>query len=125
MEINCYCDASYDPKTKNAVCGYIINSKQINLHRIKNTNNTRAEIIGLIKLLEKINNTINFDDKINIYTDCQSVLKRIKSKEKLIKNNYCNKKGIKLNNADLLEKLFLLLQPNIILNHIDGHIPKK
>jgi histone acetyltransferase (RNA polymerase elongator complex component) len=38
--------------------------------------------------------------------------------------NFCNKKGIKLNNASVYEKLFSLLTPNIEICHIQGHIPK-
>lgn len=117
--VNCYCDASYDPETKTAICGWKIGDDDIKFLCVKNTNNTRAEIIGLIRLIT------NLDDQLEyiIYTDCESILNRIASKEKLIKCSFKNKRGIPLSNGDLYRQLFDLLNPNIKLVHIEGHLP--
>jgi len=128
----CFCDASFNPKTKIAIIGYQIGDNPIDTTLLHDTNNTRAEITGLIMLLTKIvNNTIDNDNQNNkeyiIYTDCQSILNRIESKDKLIKKNFMNRKNEKLNNADLYKELFDLLEgrDNISLKHNPGHMPKK
>jgi len=116
----CYVDASYDPIMKFAIIGYQIGHNPIKFNKINNTNNTRAEIIGLITLIENLEPNMPH----TIYTDCQSILNRIRDKEKLIKNNFLTKRGIELNNADLYRYLFGLLNDNLALVHIRGHIPK-
>ena len=65
MSIECYTDASYNPKNKIAIIGYKIGSDQIRLHRINDTNNTRAEIIGLLILLDHL----DLDKSYVVYTD--------------------------------------------------------
>ncbi|AYV84931.1 MAG: hypothetical protein Satyrvirus1_17 [Satyrvirus sp.] len=118
--IKCYCDASYDPKSHVAIIGYIVGNNSICTEKIVNTNNTRAEIIGLINLI----GTLEDNDYV-IYTDCQNIIKRLKSKDKLVENGFKNKKGIPLSNADLYKKLFDTIKPNIKLEHIKGHLPTK
>ena len=129
--IKCFCDASYSPQTKIAIVGWQIGNSDITTIKIENTNNTRAEIIGIIKLMTEIHDIHNTDNankpkkEYTIYTDCQSILNRIESKDKLIKKNFMNRKNVRLANADLYEQLFDLLQNNIILEHIVGHMPNK
>lgn len=113
----CYTDASFDPKTKTAIIGWKFNGGESHINMLKNTTNTRAEIIGLIKLLT----AIDADKKYIIYTDCLSILNRIESKNKLIEKNFMTKNGKELGNADLYKKLFVLLTSNITLIHINGH----
>ena len=117
--IKCYTDASFDPKSNTAIIGWKINKQNLRINVLKNTTNIRAEIVSLINLLENL----ELDKNYIIYTDCQSVLNRIESKELLIKKNFMTNKGKELGNADLYRKLFDLLTPNIKLIHIDGHLP--
>lgn len=122
--IKCYCDASFSPETKNAICGWKIgedNAMQTML--LINTNNTRAEIIGLIHLIHLVNKLPNNSTYI-IYTDCLSVIDRIKKRGKLQNKNFCNRKGQSLANADIYQELFSILKENIKIIHIDGHLPK-
>ena len=73
--MKCYCDASFDPCTKNAVCGWQIGNNPIQLMNISKTTNTKAEIIGLITLINNLDPTSGYI----IYTDCESIINRIKS----------------------------------------------
>ena len=116
--INCYCDSSFDPSTHIAVVGWKIGDV-IEFVLATKTTNTRAEITGLIETIIYLEPDLPY----TIYTDCQSVLNRIKNKDKLIEKNFMNKKGIKLSNADLYQELFALLQPNIKFEYIKGHLP--
>ena len=117
--IKCYTDASFDPVTNTAVIGWKVNKQDLRMNVLKNTTNIRAEIIGLINLLSELDPNKNYI----IYTDCQSVLNRIASKELLIRKNFMANSGKELNNADLYKKLFQMLTPNVKLIHIDGHLP--
>lgn len=117
--IKCYTDASFDPISRTAICGWRIGSNEIRTFDISETNNTRAEIIGIINLVENLEKDVSYI----IYTDCMGVIDRLNSKEDLISSNFCNKNGHRLNNADLYEKLFEILTPNISFEHIDGHLP--
>lgn len=122
--IKCYTDASYDPTSHVAVIGWRIQNGLIHTTVLHNTNNTRAEIIGLIDLLDALTDkTLSYV----VYTDCQSILNRLAVKDKLIEMNFCNNKGEPLHNSDLYKKLFNLLSenPNIKLTHIKGHLPTK
>jgi ribonuclease HI len=119
--IKCYCDASYDPISKTAVTGWKIGSDPICIKKIKNTNNTRAEIIGIISLIENLDPFKNYI----IYTDCQGILERLASKENLIRKNFKNNKGIELANCDIYQQLFDAVTDNIIIKHINGHMPTK
>ena len=121
--IKCYTDASYSNTKNVAVIGSKIGSEPIDILILNNTNNTRAEIIGVINLMEKLK--IKFNTKYVIYTDCQGVLNIIAKKSKLINANFTNKKNETLRNTDLYKKLYELLRPDIEICHIKGHIPKQ
>lgn len=117
--IKCYTDASFDPVTRIAVCGWKINNSKTHTFILRQTNNTRAEIISLIDLIENLNANSHYV----IFTDCEGIIKRVQSKNKLVEKIFCNRKGKELNNADLYKKLFEILTSNITLEHIEGHIP--
>jgi len=116
-----FTDASYNQNTKIAVIGYIINNSDIIVDLVNNTTSSRAEILGLINVVKKL----DMNKKNIVYTDCMTVIKRIGSKDKLIKSDFKSKKGILLNNGDLYKELFGLLNDNIIIKHIRGHVPTK
>lgn len=117
--IPCYCDASFDPQIRVAIIGWRINDGPIYTQTIKNTNNTRAEIFGLITLI----NHLDPVKKYIVYTDCESIIRRIATKQKLIDSQFKNNKGELLHNHDLYQALFHLLNENIIVTHIKGHMP--
>lgn len=170
--IKCYCDSSYSPQHKLAVVGYQIGDEPINTFIIENTNNTSAEVQGLLHLVISLvsnntrieikkrinlmnsiidnnvdnnNSTYNLLNLINeiqrllinnvydhknlqyfIYTDCESALYRINSKDEIINNGYKTKKGKDISNAEYYKKLFNILNNvnNIQFKHIKGHLPK-
>ena len=121
--IKCYCDASFCPERKVAVCGWKIGNNDCFTKVIHNTNNTRAEYLAILDLLNHI-------DKINqyiIYTDCQGIINTINKKDKLISKNFRNKKGEDLANGDLYKLLFTVLENhhNISIVFTPGHMPSK
>jgi ribonuclease HI len=119
--IYCYCDASYNVKHKIAIFAFKIGTKKIKTFRLKNTNNTRAEITCLITLIKQL----DLCNKYTIYTDCQSIINRLSKKDLLIQKNFKNKRGVELNNADLYSELFTIINDNINILHIKGHVKKK
>lgn len=119
--IKCYCDASFDPVSKIAVIGWKIGDGDIQTFLCKNTNNSRAEIIGLINLISLLNPT----NEYIIFTDCESIIRRLSNKEILINKDFKNKAGMPLSNVDLYKKLFEIIPNNIIIKHINGHMPIK
>jgi len=116
----CYCDASFHSPSKTAVVGWQIGNNPIKIIIIHNTNNTRAEILGFIDMTKNFNSQHHYV----IYTDCLTIVNRLKIREELIKNNFSKKHGQKsLANADLYKKLFESVGPNIEVVHIPGHMP--
>lgn len=91
------------------------------LRTVRNTTNIRAEIISLLHLLLKLTPT----KKYTVYIDCKSIINCLDKKTKLITNNFKNKKGKTLSNADLYEKKFNTIGDNVVLKHIKGHMPTK
>lgn len=84
MEI--YVDASYDPKSGVAICGWMnINNNLIQTCTITNTKNTEAEIMGIIKVMKLYENV----DSIIIYTDCQTIVNLV-DKRRYNKEIYAN-----------------------------------
>ncbi|XWV24518.1 mg735 protein [Tupanvirus deep ocean] len=119
--IDCYCDASYSPDNDIAILGWVIGNEEINIKIVGNTTNTRAELLAIVCLLNKLAPNI----KYTIYTDCQGIIERLKSKDKLISKKFLNRKGVELSNADLYKQLFALVNNNITIKHIEGHIASK
>ncbi|ANB50830.1 hypothetical protein [Powai lake megavirus] len=119
--ILCFCDASFDPKSNIAVIAWKIGNNDIQYEIIHDTNNTRAEIIVLLKILSEINQ----NQQYIIYTDCASLLSRINSRDKIIQSNYKTRCGKNIKNADLYSQIFNKLQGGIQIKHIDGHLPTR
>jgi ribonuclease HI len=70
---------------------------------------TWSEIKTVIDALYTIHDKLEFDQKIEIYTDCQSLCDLInKRKEKLEKNNFMTRAGKVHQNADLYKELFAI-----------------
>lgn len=81
--IDIYTDASYDQRTKIAICGELIidytnpenNIYNFDTHVVNDTNNTEAELYGIILILDKFNH--NHNCNLTIYTDCQMALRLV------------------------------------------------
>ncbi|AZL89130.1 ribonuclease H [Megavirus baoshan] len=119
--ILCFCDASFDPKNKIASIAWKIGNNDICYTIIRDTNNTRAEIIVLLEILSKINHDLEYI----IYTDCASLISRINSRDEIIRSNYKTRCGKDIKNADLYSQIFNKLQNNIKIKHIEGHLPTR
>ncbi|XWV25750.1 ribonuclease HI [Tupanvirus soda lake] len=119
--IDCYCDASYNPDYDIAVLGWMIGDDEITIKLIEKTTNTRAELIAIVCLLTRLDP----DTKYTIFTDCLTTIKRLESKNELINKNFKNRKGVELSNADMYKKIFELVNDNITIKHIEGHIASK
>jgi ribonuclease HI len=64
-------DASFDPKTKVAIIGFLSNNK-ITTKLVHNTTNTEAEFLAIIFAIETLD--INkYEDEI-LYTDCKTAV---------------------------------------------------
>ena len=125
--MKCFCDGSYNPQHKIAVIAWKCGDGDIKHEIIHNTNNTRAELEALIKVLNDVQKQ-KIDGTIVINTDCQSAINRINSRTKLEEAGFMTKKGTMVRNTDIYIKLFELTDsiPNDIeFKHIDGHIRKR
>ncbi len=136
-----YTDASFNLTKGLAVSGFLFFetesahnkseylSSNIETLQFNTTNNIRAELIGALHCLQKINNEVsrsNIDIKyieINLYSDCQTLTNLLKRRENLIKKNFISdQKKTELANADLYKefyKIYDVLKPNIYW--VKGH----
>lgn len=80
-----FTDSSYDPVTKTAICGYMVNNN-IYTKIIHDTTNTEAEIMAVLEVLEKFK-YLDYPQNLTIYTDCQTVVNLI-SKRRYNKEIY-------------------------------------
>jgi ribonuclease HI len=119
-KIECYCDASFDPATGTAIVGWKIGFDQIQIMKIENTTNTRAEIRGFLSLID----VLIPGKKYVIYTDCKTIIDRLQKKNELIERNFTTKKGKRLSQADLYQQLFMIDFTDIEVKHIAGHVKK-
>lgn len=120
--INCYCDSIFDSETNFAILGWKFERNQPYVEKLKNTTNNKAKLYSIIKLLEIL------DDKnhYNIFVNFKKIIKILDNKDKLIKNNFINKKGEKKVDFELYEKLFELNLSNINFHHVNiPMIPRK
>lgn len=129
QEVKSFCDASFSPKHKIGVIGWKIGESKINTKIITDTDNSSAELICLLDLLKNLDLSKNNI----IYTDCESAVRRIKSKDEIISNGYRkNKKDGFIKNHAVYREIFCILNENslqseniIKINHIEGHIKKE
>lgn len=102
-QIEFFTDASFDPKTKTAVVGYMTNNT-ITTQIINNTTNTQAELLAIMLAVE----IIDVDQLYVIYTDCKTAV------DLQLKPRY---------NKDIYTDLLKIFQtyPNLKLEHLEGH----
>lgn len=155
-----YCDASFSKIFQVAVVGSLIfhNEQEhqnisaadakINLTQIRETNNIRAEIKGVILALQSYQedgqtdgqaysqadflkqsnkpNHLQTKQPVVLFTDCQTLSELMRRRKHLEKTNFISKsKNTELANADLYKEFYLLydqIQPEI--HWVKGHSEK-
>ena len=115
--INIYTDGSCFPKEKKGTWAAILliqEKKTIIKGEQTQTNHNRMELTAAIKAIEHVVlNKIPFSE-LSIFSDSQYVIGIPERKTKLKANNFFTKKGNKINNADLIEQLILLIEKYVI-----------
>ena len=118
------CDSSFCHKSQIAVGGVVLADKPdvIETWTFNENNNIRAEIRTVIWVLETFSQV---KDVILLSTDCQTVVKLPERQAKLEGNNYCNRNGDQLANADLYRHFFRLFHSRELeLQWVKGHRKK-
>jgi ribonuclease HI len=84
---------------------------------------TWAEIKTAIDALYTIQNDSVRGQKVEIYTDCQSLCDLLgRRKERLLKNNFITRSGKVLKNSDLYKELFSITEKfQITMHKMKGH----
>ncbi|MES2769898.1 MAG: RNase H family protein [Bdellovibrionota bacterium] len=122
MKLDIYTDASFSKTHGLAVIGYMISDK-LTILEIKESNNIRAEIRGVITALSAAPKSAS----VTLYTDCQTVAGLIGRRDKLEKTNFISQaKQTPLANADLYKEFYKIydqLHPEIIW--VKGHTSSK
>jgi ribonuclease HI len=125
--ITVYTDGSCHTQLKFGAWAAIIinnNNEYIIKGTAKNTTHNRMELEAIINAVAYVKNSgINFG-KIEIYTDSQYAVNLVTRKEKILNSNFLNKKGIVLQNSDLLKLLFNIFETTPIqLIKVAAHKP--
>jgi len=93
--------------------------KLLKVRRFENTSSTKLEIQTLLWVLEEI---IPFSGKLFIYTDSQNIVKLLDRKERLQQNNFQTKQNRLINNSELYQEFFRLVNElDISIIKIRGH----
>ncbi len=115
--INIYTDGSCFPKEKKGTWAAILliqEQKTIIKGEQTQTNHNRMELTAVIKAIEHVLlNKMAFSE-LTIYSDSQYVVNIPERKNKLKANNFFTKKGNKINNADLIEQLIILIEKHVV-----------
>ena len=131
MQYHVYSDASFNPKTKSGVAGFIITSNanaslEIKTEIIKHTTCTRLELQGIIWALRYIDENLSAAS-ITLYTDCKTACDLLRRRSKLECVDFSSgKTGEPLKNADVYKEYFKLLdklKPELVW--VKGHMPHK
>ncbi len=126
MKLDIYTDASFSKTHGLAVIGYMISDK-LTIREIKESNNIRAEIRGVIASLSAALSAAPKSASVTLYTDCQTVAGLISRRDKLEKTNFISQaKQTPLANADLYKEFYKIydqLHPEIIW--VKGHTSSK
>lgn len=110
--IEIYTDGSCNPRQKVGAWAAIIfiDDKKIVLQdTVSETTHNRMELIAVIKSIEYVLKEISVSKQIKIYTDSQYVEKIPARTRKLVSKDFKTKKGVEIQNADLVQELVELL----------------
>ncbi len=128
-KIKLFTDSSVNPQEKIGFGAYLLIldknksvenlKKDIKIKRFENTSSTKLE---LQTLLWSLNEIIDKNMIIEIYTDCQNIIGLEDRREKLEKNNFYTSAGKIMNNHELYKDFFEKMDKlNIILIKVKGH----
>ncbi|OHD96270.1 MAG: ribonuclease H [Sulfurimonas sp. RIFCSPHIGHO2_12_FULL_36_9] len=108
-----FTDASADPQTGIGYGAYLlipefnleapISKHKIKTKKFKNTTSSKLELETLLWALSKIPTR---KCKIIVYTDCQNIINLKNREERIVKNNYMNKKNVLIKNHKLYKKFY-------------------
>jgi ribonuclease HI len=89
------------------------------------TTHNRMELLGALKALEYIKaNSFKFD-YIKIYSDSQYLVSLFERKEKLYNSNFLTKKGVSIQNYDLVKEILIYIDlMNIEFIKVKAHQKK-
>jgi ribonuclease HI len=128
-----YSDASFSKPSGTGIIGFaciagedthlktFLTTDDIQIEKIKETNNIRCEIKSAIHAIESRKQS----DRVILFTDCESIVNLPTRRQKLEKMQFKNKRGQILKNADLYVKFFSLMDKfHIEIRWIKGHTPE-
>lgn len=110
--IKIYTDGSCNPQQKVGAWAALIfiDDKKIVLQdTVSETTHNRMELIAVIKSIEYVLKEIPGNKQIKIYTDSQYVEKIPDRTQKLVSKDFKTKKGVEIQNADLVQDIIELL----------------
>jgi len=92
---------------------------QVKVQRFEQTSSTKLELQTLLWALSEIQTS---GCKVIVYTDSQNIIGLPQRRERLEQNDYRSNKNIRLNNFELYQQFYLLIdQLNYKLVKVDGH----
>ncbi|MCK5825512.1 MAG: ribonuclease H [Desulfuromusa sp.] len=92
---------------------------QVKVRRFEQTSSTKLELQTLLWALNDIQTS---GDKVTVYTDSQNIVSLPQRRERLEQNDYCSHKNIRLNNFELYQQFYMLIdQLECKLVKVRGH----
>lgn len=122
--IKLFCDGSVNPKTNIGFGAYFIygeskEKQDIKIKKFEDTSSTKLELEVLLWALESEELK---DYKVEVFTDCQNILKLNGRREKLEKSSYTSKTGKKIKNEELYKNFFMFYDKlNLEFIKVKGH----
>ena len=129
-KIKLFTDSSVNPQEKIGFASFLLLNndetkvfedlkKDIKLKRFEDTSSTKLELQTLLWALEEI---VDNELIIDVYTDCQNIIGLEDRKEKLEKNNFHSSSGKLMNNHELYKEFFRKLDElNLTFIKVKGH----
>ena len=132
-ELLLFTDGSVNTKSNIGYGAYLIVSDsdlsldelrtQVKVQRFEQTSSTKLELQALLWALKDIQTS---GCKVIIYTDSQNIIGLPQRRERLEQNDYRSNKGNRLNNFELYQEFYQLIdQLDCQLMKVHGHQPAK
>jgi ribonuclease HI len=127
-EILLFSDGSVNTKSKIGYGAYFFATRQeiearqfdIKLKRFEQTSSTKLELQTLLYALNEVQ---DFNCKIKVYTDSQNIIGLEGRRERLEKNNYRSSKNKLLNNYELYQEFYKLIDKlDCKFYKVQGHL---
>lgn len=129
-KIKLFTDSSVNPQEKIGFGSFLLLNndetkafedlkKDIKLKRFENTSSTKLELQTLLWALDEI---VDKNIIIEVYTDCQNIIGLENRREKLEKNHFHSSSGKLMNNHELYKKFFEKIDElNLTFIKVKGH----